>query len=723
MSQAIHYALDADGICTLTFDQRDKTMNVMGAEASGELTAYVEQIAADTAVKGVILTSGKSSFLAGADLKEIDRGYDWSGRSKGEIAEELMGLSKLLRRLETTGKPFVCAINGTALGAGFEIALACHYRVVADDPKILLGLPEANVGLLPGAGGTQRMVRLTGIQAAMPLLLQGKMISPAEALAAGLVHKVVPLNELLAEGKRWLIEAGDPVQPWDKKGFKVPGGAGSLDANIRNLFSGSNAMIRANGYGNYPAPELISSVLYEGAQVPMDLGLRIEGKYFAELMLGPVSRNLIRTMFVNKGKAERLERRPEGVPKATHKTIGVIGAGTMGGGLAYNAARSGLEVILIDRDQAAAKKGKGYAERKLSREIEKGKMTREKADAVLARIHPTTSYDRLANAKLVVEAVFEDRQVKADVFRRLDAVLPADAVLASNTSAMPITGLAEFTVRPERFIGLHFFSPVERMPLVEIIRGRATTDETLAKSLDFVQALRKTPIVVNDSPGFFTSRFIGAFVGESLRMVSEGVKPALVENGARAVGMPMGALTISDELGLDLAYHAGLQHAKDRGEADPDMGITSRLVVEHGRHGRKNGKGFYDYLENGEKRLWPGLAELAPPIAEQPGIDEVKRRILFAQLAEGARCFAEDVLTGVIDGDLGATLGVGFPAYLGGPFAAIDTMGVGVMVETCDELAARYGDPFRVPQLLRDMADRGQTFYGRTAVTPPRTLM
>jgi 3-hydroxyacyl-CoA dehydrogenase/enoyl-CoA hydratase/3-hydroxybutyryl-CoA epimerase len=719
MSQSISYSVDADGICTLSIDQADKTMNVMSAELHEELAASVDRIADDRAVKGAILTSGKSSFLAGADLKEMDLGHDWSSQTKGEIAESLMSLTKVLRKLETCGKPVACAINGTALGAGFEMALSCHYRVAADDPKILLGLPEVSVGLMPGAGGTQRMIRLVGVQAALPLLLQGKMITPAEALKAGLVHKVVALAQLHTEAKRWLLEVGDGVQPWDKKGFAIPGGGNSLSGSFGGIFIGSNAMIRANGYGNYPAPELTSCAIFEGAQLPMDLALRIEAKYFVRLLLGSVSRNMIRTMFVNKGKADHLERRPAGVPKAAYKKIGVIGAGIMGGGLAYHAAKAGLEVILIDRDQVSAEKGKAYADRRLTKDIDKGKTTREKANAILARIHPTTSYETLSDVPLVVEAVFEDRQVKAEVFRKLEAVLPADAVLASNTSAMPITGLAELTERPERFIGLHFFSPVERMPLVEIIRGPATTDETLAKALDFVQALKKTPIVVNDSPGFFTSRFIGSFIGESLRMVNEGIKPALVENGARAVGMPMGALTISDEMGLDLAYHAGLQAAKDRGEANPDLGITGKMVDGHGRHGRKNGKGYYDYLENGEKRLWPGLAHLVPTLAKQPHIEEVKKRILYAQLVEGARCFAEGVLTGVIDGDLGATLGVGFPAYLGGPFSAMDTLGIATVVATCDELAARYSEQFRVPQLLRDMAERGQTFSGVNAVPIP----
>jgi 3-hydroxyacyl-CoA dehydrogenase/enoyl-CoA hydratase/3-hydroxybutyryl-CoA epimerase len=719
MTDIITYAVDSDGICLLTMDEAGKTMNTAGERLTTALMQCVERAMADTNVKGVILTSGKASFLAGADLKEMNRGFDFEGCTKGEISDRLQSLSKFLRKLETCGKPFVCAINGTALGAGLEMALACHYRVAADDPKMLLGLPESNVGLLPGAGGTQRLIRLIGVQPAAPLLLQGTMMSPAAALQAGIIHRVVPAAGLLAEAKRWLLEVGDPVQPWDKKDFVFPGGTGTLDKNFRNFFAGSIVMIRANSYGNYPAPELITSVLYEGAQLPMDTALRIEAKYFTQLLLGPVSRNLIRTMFVNKGKAERLENRPDVTPKVKYTRIAVIGAGTMGAGIAFSAARARIDVVLIDLDQAAADRGKAYAERKLAREIEKGKANRERADEILARIHPATGYAGLEEVQLVIESVFEDRKVKSEVLSKVAAVLAPGAILASNTSAMPITGLSEFTTDPEKFIGLHFFAPPDRMPLVEIIRGHRTSDVTLAKALDFVQAIRKTPITVNDSPGFFTSRFIGSSISESVAMITHGVKPALVENAARMLGMPMGPLSVCDEIGLDTSYHAARQQARDAGNENPDLGLIGKLVLEHGRHGRKNGKGFFDYSADDGKRLWPGLTGLTPTLAKQPDVAAVKDRILYAQLAEGARCFAEGVLFDVIDGDLGATLGVGFPAYLGGPFAAIDTIGVAEVLQKCDRLAALYGDPFKVPQLLRDMAAKGETFYGTHVVAAP----
>ncbi len=715
----IAYDVDADGICTLTIDLPGHTMNVMGAELNGFFDARVAQAAADPAVKGVVITSGKASFLAGADLKEMGRGMNWGERSKGEIAEAVLSFSLQLRRLETCGKPFACAINGTALGAGFEIALACHYRVVADDPKILLGLPEANVGLLAGGGGTQRVIRLIGIQAGAPLLLQGKMISPQTALGYKLVDEVVPLAELLPAAKRWLLTRPSAVRPWDEKGFKLPGGGTSLDTDVRNFFAISNAMIRANGYGNYPAPEVTSCAIYEGAQLPMDLALRVEVKYFVELVTGPVASALIRTMFVNKGKAESLQNRPQQVEKVVYKKIAVIGAGTMGAGIAFSAAKAGIEVVLIDRDQAAAETGKAYAQTRLQRDIDKGRGTREKADKILARIQPATGYDAIAGAQLAIETVFEDRGVKGQVLPKVEEMLPAGAILASNTSAMPITGLAEFIRDPAKFIGMHFFSPADRMPLVELIRGRGTSDATWAKALDFVAAIRKTPITVNDGPGFFTSRFIGSFVEESYNMINAGVKPALVENAARMVGMPMGPMTISDLMGLDVGYHAGMQQAKDRGETDPKIGISGLLFRDFGRLGVKNGKGFYDYGPDGDKRLWPGLKDLLPAAAQPMDVEEVKTRILYAQLAEAARCFAEGVLLDVIDGDLGATLGVGFPAYLGGPFMAMDTIGLKPVVAECDRLAGLYGKMFKIPQLLRDMAATGQTFHGENAIPSP----
>lgn len=726
MTEVIHISVDADGIATLRFDRTDSNMNTMDMKFMDEIAAAIERLATDDTIKGAIFTSGKPVFAAGADLKVMEANLDKVDDTP--VAERLKmnaSLSKLLRRMETCGKPVACAINGTALGGGTEIALACHYRVVSDARGIQLGLPEVQVGLLPGGGGTQRVSRLVGIQAAMPVVMEGQALSAEKALKMGLVHKVVPADQLLAEAKRWLVEEGDPVQPWDKKGFKIPGGAGPSSPAVAQMLVVSNAMLQAKTFHNLPAPKAILSCLYEGPQLPMDKALDVEAKYFTLLQLDPVSRNMIRTLFINKGKADKLMHRPEGVPKTTFRKIGVVGAGLMGAGIAYHCAKLGIETVLIDRDQAAADKGKAYSAKRLEKDIAKGRMTQDKADAILARIHPTTDYAGLADVELVVEAVFEDRGIKAEITRKLDAVLPAHAVIASNTSALPISELAEAGAHPENFIGMHFFSPVERMPLVEIIRGRKTSPETLARALDLVQAMKKTPIVVNDGPGFFTSRFIGAYINESLAMVTEGVNPALIENAAKMAGIPVGPLTVSDEIGLDTAYHASQQRKKDEGDAfkpTPTFRLVEKLVGELGRHGRKNGKGFFEYAADGSKKLWPGLAELFPPLAEQPTVDEVKARMLYAQLVDAAKAMAEGVLIDPADGDVGSILGVGFPAYLGGPFSMMDTIGIDKVVAECDRLAARYGAQYAAPQLLRDMAAEGRTFYGARRVTPPAAV-
>lgn len=723
MSEVIHISVDAEGIATLLFDRSDSAMNTMDMKFMDEMEAAVERLATDDAIKGAIFTSGKPVFAAGADLKEMEASLDKADDLP--LAERLKlnaSLSKLLRRMETCGKPVACAINGTALGGGTEIALACHYRVVSDAKGIQLGLPEVQVGLLPGGGGTQRVPRLIGIQAAMAVVLEGQALSAEKALKMGLIHKIVPADQLLSEARRWLVEEGDAVQPWDKKGFKVPGGAGPSSPAVAQILVVSNAMLQAKTFHNLPAPKAILSCLYEGPQLPMDKALAVESKYFTQLQLDPVSRNMIRTLFINKGKADKLMHRPEGVPKTSFRKIGVIGAGLMGAGIAYHCARLGIESVLIDRDQAAADKGKAYASKRLERDISKGRSTQDKVDAILARIHPGTDYAALADVELVVEAVFEDRALKAEITRKLDAVLAPNAVIASNTSALPISELAEAGAHPENFIGMHFFSPVERMPLVEIVRGRKTSPATLARALDLAQAMKKTPIVVNDGPGFFTSRFIGAYINESLAMVTEGINPALIENAAKMAGMPVGPLTVSDEIGLDTAYHASQQRKKDEGAAftpSPTFLLVEKLVGELGRHGRKNGKGFFDYAADGSKKLWPGLAELFPPLAEQPNVDEIKTRMLYAQLVDAAKAMAEGVLIDPADGDVGSILGVGFPAYLGGPFSMMDTIGLDKVVAECERLAARYGEHYAAPQLLRDMAAQGQTFYGANRVTPP----
>nr|WP_295082134.1 3-hydroxyacyl-CoA dehydrogenase NAD-binding domain-containing protein [uncultured Roseateles sp.] len=720
MSQEIiRYAVDADGIATLTIDYPGKTMNVIDQAFMDSLDAGIARLVADPAVKGGIITSGKEAFVAGADLVTMEENLD--GMAEDSIQamfEKYASLSRVYRRVETCGKPLVAAINGIAMGGGFELCLACHHRVMADAPGVVVGLPEVQVGLVPGAGGTQRLPRLVGVSAALPWLLEGKSADAATALKAGLVHETVAPDQLMAAAKRWLLDAPKAVQPWDEKGFKIPGG-GPLDPRVAPAFVVGNAMVQANTYHNLPAPLAIQSCVYEGSLLPIDKGLRIESKYLLQTaQLSPVSRSMIRTLFINKSKAEKGLHRPAGFAPFKCAKLGMIGAGMMGGGISLNAAQRGIQVVLIDRDLEAAERGKAYAAKALAKQVQRGRMTQDKADAILARITPSTDYDLLRDADMVVEAVFEDRAIKAEVTKKLDAVLPPTCVLATNTSALPITLLAQASSRPDRFIGLHFFSPADRMPLVEVIRGKATSDATLAQALDFVGQLKKTPIVVNDSRGFFTSRFIGAFVDDAIGMVAEGINPALIDNCARHCGMPVGPLAITDELSIELSVHAGESQKKEFPESYKEgrsVPVLKRLY-ELGRLGRKNGKGFYDYdTENGSKRLWTGLSELYSRRAIQPSPHDLKQRILYVQAVEAARAMEEGVLLNPADGDVGAILGVGYPAYTGGPFCFIDGVGLKAFVAEADRLADLFGEQLRPPLLLRDMAELGLTFYGKTA--------
>jgi len=715
-TEVIRCKVDADGIALLTIDYPGKSMNVIDQAFMDSLQAGIDRVRDDAAIKGAIVTSGKEAFVAGADLMAMEQNLDSTADDPLPVLFEKYGsLSRVFRRLETCGKPFVAAINGTAMGGGFELALACHHRVLVDTPAAVVGLPEVQVGLLPGAGGTQRLPRLIGLQAAMPYLLEGKHATPEQALKAGLVHELAPPHELIARARQWLLDSPRVVQPWDEKGFRFPGG-NALDGRVAPAFVVGNTLLQASTQQNLPAPQAIQSCLYEGSLLPIDKALRVETKHLMTVARGPVSRGMIRTLFVGKGKAEKGLHRPAGFAPFRSRKLGMVGAGMMGGGIALVAAQRGIDVILLDRDQAAAARGKAHAEKALAKQVERGRMTADTRDAVLARIHPATGYELLRDADMVVEAVFEDRAVKADVTRRLDAVLPEDCVLATNTSALPITLLAQASTRPERFVGLHFFSPAEKMPLVEVIRGKATSDATLARALDFVGQLGKTPIVVNDARGFFTSRFIGAFVDDSIGMVAEGINPALIENCARHAGMPVGPLAITDELSIELSVHAGEAQKKEfPDDYKPGRSVpVLQQLFERGRMGRKNGKGFYDYDESG-KRLWPGLAELYRPRAVQPSPHDLKQRILYVQAVEAARAMEEGVLLSPTDGDVGSILGVGYPAYTGGPFCFIDGVGLPSFVAEADRLADLFGEHLRPPALLRDMAARGQTFYGATA--------
>jgi 3-hydroxyacyl-CoA dehydrogenase / enoyl-CoA hydratase / 3-hydroxybutyryl-CoA epimerase len=716
-------------IATITWDLPGRSMNVLTEDSLREFAECVERACADSEVKGILITSAKPAFIAGADLTMLGgasqraAGGDPADRAKA-MFEANLSFNMLLRKLETCGKPVAAAINGTALGGGFEICLASHYRVVGDDPKIQLGLPESKVGVMPGGGGTQRLPRLIGAMQALPLLLQGKTLSPQAALGQGLVHKVVPKDQVVAEAQRWLVEEGKSKtkQPWDESGYKIPGGGPYTPQGLPVFMMGS-AMLRKESYGNYPAQKAIMQAVYEGLQVPIEAGLRIESRLFTSLLLHPTARNMIRSLFLSMQELEKGARRPAGEPTTEVKKLGVLGAGMMGAGIAYVSAGVRIEVVLLDTELANAERGKQHAAELMDQRILKGRATTKERQELLDRIHPTVDFSDLAGCDLVIEAVFEDRKIKADVTKKAEAVLGPDAIFGSNTSTLPITGLAEASVRPESFLGIHFFSPVERMQLVELIVGKKTAPRAIATALDYVKKIRKTPIVVNDSRGFYTSRCFGTYVGEGILMLAEGIAPALIENAGRATGMPRAPLEMNDDVALDLGYKVRQQTKKDLGAAyveTPADRIVEKMVVGLQRYGRKNRKGFYEYPEGGKKRLWPGLGELVREITgkepvDEPPVEELKQRLLYIQALEAARCFEEKVVTDVRDADVGAILGWGFAPWSGGPLSLIDTVGARRFVAECEELARRHGKRFEPNSLLREMAEKGETFYRRFA--------
>ena len=705
---------DSNGIALITVDLKDRSMNVVSPEFIAEFDQAIDQVAGDENIKGAVVTSGKSSFIAGADLLQIVDEIDPGADPKAALAK-WSGLQQLYRKLETCGKPVVAAINGTALGGGLELCLACHYRVAADNPKAKLGQPEVQVGLLPGAGGTQRLPRLIGLEAALPLLLQGTHLSPEKAAELGIVDLLVQPGREVDAAKQWILDGGEAVQPWDKKGFKVPGGAGLMNPKAIQTQMFGVALLQKTTNHNYPAPIAIMSAVYEGSVLPIDTALQIESKYFAELLTDVVARNMIRTLFVSKGAADKLARRPQGIEKSKVTKLGVLGAGMMGAGVAFVSARAGIQVVLLDRSKDDAEKGKDYSRKLLQKRIDRGRMSADAAAEVLELIHTTDDYAELDGCEYVIEAVFEDRGIKADVTARTEAVIGSDAIFGSNTSTLPITGLAEASKRPESFIGIHFFSPVDKMPLVEVIVGEKTSDTAIARTLDYIQQIRKTPIVVNDSRGFYTSRVFSTFTREGIAMLAEGVNPALIENVAKHAGMPVGPLAVTDEVTLELAYKIGKQTKADLGDdyvATPADDVMEKMVVELDRRGKRFGAGFYEYSDDGSKRLWSGLAKHFSLSSEQPSPEEVKTRLLYVQAIDAARCLEEGVLTHPADADIGSVFGWGFPPYAGGTLSFIETVGLEAFVAEADRLAKNYGERFQVPDGLRAMAERGETYYG-----------
>jgi 3-hydroxyacyl-CoA dehydrogenase / enoyl-CoA hydratase / 3-hydroxybutyryl-CoA epimerase len=720
------YSVDGDGVATLTWDVPGKSMNVMTRAAFAEVSAMVDTALADPAVKGIIVTSGKDSFAGGMDLNVLASVREGAGDNPAQaLFDFTMSGHHILRKLERAGmdaktnkggKPVVCAIPGTSAGIATELALACHRRIMADNPKARIGLPEILVGLFPGGGGTTRFSRMVGAMAAAPVLLEGKMLDPKKAKAAGLIDEVVPADQLLARAKEWVLTATDAdiVKPWDVKGWKMPGGAPYHPAGFMT-FVGANAMVLGKTQGVYPAAKALLAAVYEGAMVPFDTAIRIEARYFTQVLMNPSSSAMIRSLFLNKEALEKGANRPA-VPDQRVKKVGVLGAGMMGAGIAYVSANAGIEVVLIDAAQDAADRGKSHAADILDKGMKRGSVTEAKKAEVLGRITATTDYAALAGCDLIVEAVFEDMKVKADVTSKAEAVIPEGAVFATNTSTLPISDLAKASKRPSQFIGIHFFSPVDKMALVEIIKGKETGDIAVAKSLDFVRQIRKTPIVVNDARFFYANRCIIPYINEGIRMVSEGVEPALIENAAKLLGFPLGPLQLVDETSIDLGVKIAKATKLAMGDAYPDGAVDKVLfaMADKGRLGRKSKSGFYAYDDKGGRLgLWDGLAADYPVAKDQPELTEVQHRLMMAQVLEAVRALEEGVLEDIREGDVGAILGWGFAPWSGGPFSWLDIIGAGKAVEICDGLEAAHGARFAAPKLLRDLAAKGETFYGR----------
>jgi 3-hydroxyacyl-CoA dehydrogenase / enoyl-CoA hydratase / 3-hydroxybutyryl-CoA epimerase len=719
---------DADGIALVTWDIPGRSMNVLDPTSIEELEAIVKQTTADAAVKGVVITSSKEAFCAGADLSMLEgmsHTYAKTLKEKGEVAANQMlfdqsrNFSLVFRGIETCGKPWVAAINGVALGGGFELTLSCHYRVAADNPKTRLGLPEIKVGLFPGAGGTQRVPRIVQPQDAMQLLLKGEAIKVDRAKALNLVHAVVPAADMIKAAKDWIKGGGKAVAPWDEKGFKLPGGPVFSKAGMM-MFPAGNAIYRRETYDNYPAARAIMSCVYEGLQLPIDAALRVESRYFTQILRSKEAAAMIRSLFLSMQELNKGARRPAGVPPTKVKKLAVIGAGFMGASVGYVSARAGIDVVLIDRDQASADKGKAHAQSVIDDLVKKGRASEKDRDATMSRISATADYNVLKDCDLVIEAVFEDRKVKAETFTKAQEYLKPGVIFASNTSTLPITSLAESFKDQGRFVGIHFFSPVEKMMLVEIILGKNTGDAALATALDYTRAIGKTPIVVNDSRGFFANRCVGRYIAEGNEMFLEGVPPAMIENCAKMAGMPVGPLSLSDEVALDLGLKVMKATEVDLGPnaVNPDQKkLMVELVEKQGRLGRKNGKGFYDYPEKGkgQKSLWPGLADLQPKKLDPDtlSVEELKQRFLVVQAVEAARTVEDHVIVDPREADVGSILGFGFAPFTGGTLSYIDFMGTKKFVELCHKLEKKYGSRFTPPKLLEEMAAKGETFYGR----------
>ena len=719
------FDIDADGIALVIWDMPGKSMNVFTEEVMVELNAITDKVIADAAIKGVVFTSGKDSFSGGADLTMLKGMFELYQKEKAKSQEkatellfDLAGkMTWLFRKIETSGKPWVSAINGVCMGGAFELSLACHARVAADDPKVKMALPEVKVGIFPGAGGTQRVPRLTNAQDALQMMTTGSNLTPSRAKAMGLITEVAPPKKLVQAAKD-LIKGGlKAVQPWDEKGFKAPGGA-VYSAAGANLWPAASAILRRETNLNYPGAAAILKCVYEGLLVPFDTALKIEQRYFTNVLMTTEAGMMIRSLFVSLQELNKGARRPKDVKPSKIKKVGVIGAGFMGASIGYVTAKAGIKVVLIDRDQESADKGKATSADLITKDMQKGRATQADKDTLLGLIEATPDYDKLADCDLVIEAVFEDRDVKRVVTEKVEAAIKSTAIMASNTSTLPITGLAKVSKRPKNFIGIHFFSPVDKMMLVEIIMGKKTGEKALALALDYVRAIKKTPIVVNDTRGFYVNRCVLQYMSEAYNMLIEGVPPVMIENAAKMAGMPVGPLALNDETAIDLSQKilkAALADMGPKAVNPKHVELVNNLVDKHDRKGRKNGKGFYDYpAKPAKKHIWPGLKELYPQQnPDKVNVAELKKRFLTVIALEAARVMEEGIVTDPREADVGSILAFGFAPYTGGTLSYIDGLGAANFVKQAKALQKKYGPQYKVPKLLENMAETGDTFYVR----------
>jgi len=704
------YEVDSDGVAVITIDQKDNPTNLFSYGFIEEYLATAHKAIADDKVKGVILTSGRRMFMAGADLRELEK----QGVSAEEQVEAMMKMHQGMRAIETGGKPFVAAINGVALGGGLELCLVCHHRICLDNPKIKIGFPEVQVGLLPGGGGTAKAPYLMGLQSALTYMLQGIQANPKKAQKDGLIDALASSQEeMMAAAKEWIANNPTPMQPWDNKKHRIPGG-GLMTPNGVQTMMGAIGNVRKMTHGNYPAAQAIMSVVHDGIQVKIDRALEIEARYFTQVQNTKEAKNLIRTGFLGIQAAKKGKAKPKGLDNYEIKKLGILGAGMMGAGIAYvSAFLAKQEVVLKDVTLDGAEKGKDYSRALLKKRVSRGKMTQEQADEVLARIKTTADPKDLDGCDMVIEAVFENVDLKAKVTAETEAVLAKEKIYASNTSTIPITLLAKASERPENFIGIHFFSPVDKMPLVEIIVGEKTNDRAIGAAIDYTMAIKKVPIVVNDSRGFYTSRCFGTYTSEGAYLLEEGVLPAVIENIAKTKGMPVGPLAVSDEVSLTLGLHVmeSDPRLKDNAELQRNYNLSKKMVEEFGRGGKKAGAGFYEYPDGGKKFLWPELKTIFNSKIDVMPNEVVAKRLLHRQAIEAFRCLDEGVLRSVVDGDIGSLMGWGFPPYTGGALSYIDYVGMDTFIAECDEFTKQYGDRFTVPDSLRALAKADKSIH------------